>query len=149
MCIKRINNFLSELGPLPFLLSESFSPHPMLHFSKREFTDDSIILEYSIAPSVYSVGSNEEGANLSLDPKQSAVTIALPSRTFANGAQITCEGLNSLFSGCLIKTEMVSTATAFVVQIWPTTVCPETIAVKVKVTPGTDLTVKLNNTTLS
>ena len=146
MCIKKIEAFLHELGPLPFILGGPFAPHSMIQFTKRDTTDVLVSLSYTIQPEVY---VDESEGKKTMDPKLAAITIALPARTFGNGASITCKGLNAVFQGVLLHTELVSSATSYVVQIWPSVCVPEVVNATLEIVPSTNSVVQLNYTTLS
>jgi hypothetical protein len=148
MCIKKIESFLQELGPLPFLLlAGPLAPHPKIKFTKRDSTDSSVSIAYTVQPEAYVIES--DGKVSAMDAKNAAITVALPARTFGNGASITCKGLNAVFTGAIIETKLVSDATSFVVQIWPAVCVPEAINVSLEIVPSSDDVVQLNSTILS
>lgn len=125
MCIKGVADYLDSKGPLPFVLSQPFAPSPEIKFTKKEITDTSIVIEYSLTP-----GQGE---------KHGSLYVALP-HAFQN-AKIKL--LSTVpYKCCFVnKNELggvVSSATEYVVLLYTGSIDFSESDVTIEIVPGSN-----------
>jgi hypothetical protein len=153
MCIKRVGEYLESKGTLPFIVSaQGFKMHKQIRIIKRDSTDVSCTLEISIPPQVFKVDAGvEEGAPSPDSRPTSAITIALPAKTFS-GAAITLKTKNGSFKVKVIKSGLlekgiISNATGLVLE-FSSDPSPEVISAALSIVPAKAGVVTLNEKTI-